>query len=107
MAAPGPPQSAGAGAGARVVGNETRFFCATGAGNCPRSRPGWSIRQSACVVYLAELTGEHHMPLFFFHLENDMPFKDVDDVELPDVSEVRREAAGFARDVMRLKLRQN
>ena len=47
------------------------------------------------------------MAIFFFHLEDGKPFEDVDGVELSVMSDVRREAAGFARDVMRMKSRRD
>jgi hypothetical protein len=42
------------------------------------------------------------MPRFYFSLANGRLFKDVDGLELPDLTAVRAEAIGFARDVMRL-----
>jgi len=42
------------------------------------------------------------MPRYYFNLENERPFHDVDGLELPDVDAVRAEAVAFARDLMRL-----
>ena len=41
------------------------------------------------------------MPRYFFNIENQPPFVDVDGLELPDLAAAREEASGFARDVMR------
>ncbi len=41
------------------------------------------------------------MPQYFFSLDSDRPFDDVDGLELPDLDAVRDEATGFARDIMK------
>jgi uncharacterized protein DUF6894 len=43
------------------------------------------------------------MPRYYFSLKNGRPFDDVDGLELPDVDAARKEAIGFARDVMRME----
>jgi hypothetical protein len=43
------------------------------------------------------------MPRYFFSLRNGRPFDDVDGLELPDLDAVRKEAVGFARDMMRME----
>ena len=42
------------------------------------------------------------MRRYYFSLENERPFDDVDGLELADMDAVRKEATGFARDVMRI-----
>jgi hypothetical protein len=42
------------------------------------------------------------MRRYYFGLENERPFDDVDGLELADMDAVRKEATGFARDVMRI-----
>jgi hypothetical protein len=43
------------------------------------------------------------MPRYYFSIANGRSFDDVDGLELPDMEAVRVEAAGFARDLMRLE----
>ncbi len=42
------------------------------------------------------------MSHYFFSILGGQPFNDIDGLDLPDVIAARAEAAGFARDVMRL-----
>jgi uncharacterized protein DUF6894 len=44
------------------------------------------------------------MPRYYFSLRSERPFNDVDGLELPDLEAVRKEAVGFARDMMRMEL---
>lgn len=43
------------------------------------------------------------MPRYFFSLKNGRPFNDVDGLELPDLDAARKEAVGFALDMMRME----
>jgi hypothetical protein len=43
------------------------------------------------------------MTRYYFSLKNGKPFDDVDGLELPDVDAARKEAIGFARDMMRME----
>jgi len=43
------------------------------------------------------------MPRYYFSIANGRDFNDVDGLELPNMAAVRAEAAGFARDLMRLE----
>jgi hypothetical protein len=43
------------------------------------------------------------MPRYYFSLKNGRPFDDVDGLEMPDLDAVRKEAIGFARDLMRME----
>jgi hypothetical protein len=43
------------------------------------------------------------MPRYYFSLRNGRRFDDVDGLELPDLDAVRKEAVGFARDMMRME----
>ena len=43
------------------------------------------------------------MARYYFSLQNGRSFEDVDGLELSDMAEVRAEAIGFARDLMRLE----
>jgi hypothetical protein len=43
------------------------------------------------------------MPRYFFSLKNERSFDDVDGLELPDIDAARKEAVGFARDMMRME----
>jgi hypothetical protein len=43
------------------------------------------------------------MPRYYFHVTNKRPFEDIDGLELSDLEEVREEAAGLARDLMRME----
>ncbi|MGA2043198.1 MAG: hypothetical protein ABSG83_07470 [Roseiarcus sp.] len=43
------------------------------------------------------------MPRYYFSIANGQRFDDIDGLELPDLEAVRAEAAGFARDLMRLE----
>lgn len=43
------------------------------------------------------------MVRYFFNLKNGRPFNDTDGLELTDLETVRKEALGFARDLMRLE----
>jgi hypothetical protein len=43
------------------------------------------------------------MPRYYFSIANGRSFDDVDGLELPDSAAARVEAAGFARDLMRLE----
>jgi hypothetical protein len=43
------------------------------------------------------------MPHYFFSLKNKRSFDDVDGLELPDIDAARKEAVGFARDMMRME----
>ena len=42
------------------------------------------------------------MRRYYFHIADQRPFNDVDGLELPDITAVRTEALGLARDLMRL-----
>jgi hypothetical protein len=43
------------------------------------------------------------MPRYYFSLKNGRPFDDVDGLEMPDLDAARKEAIGFARDMMRME----
>ena len=43
------------------------------------------------------------MTRYYFSLKNGRPFDDVDGLELPNVEAARKEAIGFARDMMRME----
>ena len=43
------------------------------------------------------------MARYYFSFQNGRTFEDVDGLELSDMAEVRAEAIGFARDLMRLE----
>jgi hypothetical protein len=47
--------------------------------------------------------GGGSMARYYFGIQNDRTFVDVDGLELSDMAEVRAEAIGFARDLMRLE----
>jgi hypothetical protein len=43
------------------------------------------------------------MPRYYFSLTNGRRFNDTDGLELPDLAAVRKEAIGFARDLIRME----
>jgi hypothetical protein len=43
------------------------------------------------------------MPRYYFSLENNPPFQDIDGLELADLAAAREEAGGFARDLIRMQ----
>ena len=43
------------------------------------------------------------MPRYYFSLTNGRTFNDTDGLELPDLAAARKEAIGFARDLIRMK----
>jgi hypothetical protein len=43
------------------------------------------------------------MARYYFSLKNGRPFNDIDGLELQNIEEVRAEAVGFARDMMRME----
>ena len=43
------------------------------------------------------------MPRYYFSVTNGRPFNDTDGLELPDLAAVRKEAIGFARDLIRME----
>lgn len=52
---------------------------------------------------IAPPNGGGSMARYYFSFDNGRSFDDVDGLELSDMAEVRMEAIGFARDLMRLE----
>lgn len=67
--------------------------------------PAFTIKEARplAAVALAEMSS---MARYYFSIVNSQPFGDTDGLELPDLTAVRDEAAGFARDLMRLNPRR-